>query len=516
MDDNSKNLDYGSIEELAKAAEAGDPEALAKMQDLAQAMRPVLDAVAKNLQPLKEVQESIKATLSRVTENLQPLQQMQESLRKFAAEMAAWNMEHSEALEVLQDETKTQAFLEKLTVDDLRAALDEPTVRKVAPMLSADLSGGRWLEILDNMELGEAVALYEYVTSKPTEYRTRSKAGEVVDVPEQLALISSKPYKFALTYYSQYQEQNAYLFLLKDAVDLNVEKDGTFTIKGLPVTSEDMQKRAEKQINAVDPGFLNVPLSIIYKAFTEKGEVRDVYSVYVPDLISKMHKANPGENSIKAVITNFSQYDNLVGMLRVKKNGRYYKKYYKVMIFLGYNDETKCIEFSSPFITHMLREAYESSIRLDSKTKKPRKLLSNGLYDTKPYVTQVATLKLKGERNSRAVRIVEIIVTLVEETGSGHTPNISAKKILEYMPDFAQDIENTAAASNRNLKLKRAFKRAFEILNEEPGKDGKTRAGLKEKYKNIQMPAVTDWPTMATLSKVYYFPHEGKIKDDTP
>ena len=80
------------------------------------------------------------------------------------------------------------------------------------------------------------------------------------------------------------------------------------------------------------------------------------------------------------------------------------------------------------------------------------------------------------------------------------------------MPDFAQDIENTAAGSNKNLKLKRAFKRAFEILNEEPDNDGKTRAGLKEKYKNIQMPAVTDWPTMATLNKVYYFPHEGKIK----
>ena len=507
MDDSSKNLDYGSIEELAKAAEAGDPEALAKMQDLAQAMRPLVDMVAKNLQPLKEVQDSIRATLSRVTENLQPLQQMQESLRKFAAEMAAWNMEHSAALEVLQDEAKTQAFLEKLTVDDLRAALDEPTVRKVAPLLRADLSGGQWLEILDSMELGEAVALYEYVASKPTEYRTRSKAGEVVDVPEQLALISSKPYKFALSYYNQYQGQNAYLFLLKDAKDLNIEKDGTFTIKGLPVTTEEMQRRAESEISAaVDPGFLSIPLSIIYKRFKETGEVLDVYSVYVPELISKLHPANPSKDSINAIISSFSQYDSLVGMLRVKKNGKYYKKYYKVMTFLGYDEEKKRIEFSSPFITKTLREAYESSIRLDKKTNKPRKQLPNGLYDTKAYISDVASLNLRGERNSRAVRIVEIIVTLVEEAGN-NIPRIKAATILSYMPDFQKDLEKTAATGDKNKKLQRAFKKAFEILRE-PGK-----AGLIENYPGIELPDPTDVPTMRTLAtKIYTFANEGKVK----
>lgn len=507
MDNNSKG--YGSIEELGIAAAQGDPDALAKMQDLAQAVK-VLDAVGNNSQPYKQLKDNINAAL-RMSE-IPHLQELQKTLAEFGNEIATWQAEHEEALETLQDEEKAQAFLETITVDDLNAVLDKSTVKVVAPLLGSDLSDGKWIDILDNMELGEAVALYEYATANkdPQEYRTRSKAGEVVDVPEQLALFSSKPYKFALTYYSKYQGQNAYLLLLKDAKELKPAKNGTLTVKGLPITSEEIKKRTEEEISKLDTGFLNVPLSIISNDFRKTGKARETYTVKVSELASKIRNAsNIGNNTINSLVANFTQYENLVGVLQKGNKA----SYYRVMLFNGYNAEKDTIIFSSPFITEVLKQAYESSIRLDGKTKKPKKQLPNGLYDTKAYLSTAASLSLKRERNKRAVRIVEIIIVLIEEAGR-NAAQISAGKILEYMPDFAQELESTKLDSNKNLKLKRAFKRAFEILNEEPDKvTGRTRAGLKEKYNNIQMPTVFDLPTMATLDKVYIFRHDGKVKE---
>lgn len=513
MDDNRKNPDYGSMEELKRAAEAGDPEALAKMQALAQAVQPIIDAVKANLQPFKELQDTLNAALNLVVKipEIPHIQALQKTLAQFGKEIADWNNEHAEALEVLRDEAKAQAFLETLTVDDLRAVLDEPTVEKVAPLLSADLSGGKWLNILDNIEMGKAVALYEYKTAEetPQEYRTRSKAGEVVDVPEQLALFSSSPYKFALTYHNKYQGQNAYLLLLKDAKELKTAKDGTLTVKGLPITSEEIKKRTEAEISKLDTGFLGIPLSIISNDFRKTGKTRQTYTVKVSELASRIRRAsNVGSNTVNGLVSSFMQYENLVGVLQKGNKA----SYYRVMVFHGYDANKDVIIFSCPFITETLKQAYESSIRLDTKTQKPKKQLPNGLYDTKAYLSTAASLSLKRERNKRAVRIVEIIVVQIEEAGR-NAAQISAGKILEWMPDFYQELKNTEPNSNKNLKLKRAFTRAFEILNEEPGKDGKTRAGLKEKYKNIQMPAVTDYPTMATLNRVYTFKHEGKVAD---
>lgn len=486
MEGNSKSPENMSMGELMREVKKGNPQAAEYME-----------RVYRDIAPkLAEVVEPVAAKV----------REIQKTLAQFGEEIAAWNSEHSEALEVLQDEAKAQAFLEKLTVDDLRTVLEEPTVWKVAPLLSADLSGGKWLEILDNMELGEAVALYEYVTAEktPQEYRTRRKAGEVQDVPEQLALFSSAADKFNLTYVNTYKGQTAYVLLLKDAKGLQVAKDGTLMLNGFPINSSQIRERTETEISKLDTGFLNVALSIVSYDFRKTGKIRQTYTVKVSELASRIRKAsNVGSNTVNSLVTSFMQYENLAGVLQ--KGNK--PSYYRVMVFLGYDADKDTIEFSCPYITKILQLVYEKNIRPSKKQ------LPNGLYDTKPYLSTAASLSLKRERNKRAVRIVEIIVVQVEEAGR-NAAQISAGRILEWMPDFYQELQNTEPNSNRNLKLKRAFSRAFEILNEEPDKNGKTRAGLKEKYKNIQLPAATDYPTMATLNRVYTFPHEGRIKEE--
>ena len=105
------------------------------------------------------------------------------------------------------------------------------------------------------------------------------------------------------------------------------------------------------------------------------------------------------------------------------------------------------------------------------------------------------------ERNKRAAEIVRIVCVLIEEAGS-NTPHISAQTILNRHAELAQALERTKDRAHKDRMLKTTFTTAWKMLH--------TQTRLEEVYKNIKFPGELDYPSVATLDKVFSFPHEGK------
>ena len=84
------------------------------------------------------------------------------------------------------------------------------------------------------------------------------------------------------------------------------------------------------------------------------------------------------------------------------------------------------------------------------------------------------------------------------------------KTIVERVPLLAECIERTSRTADKNIILKRAFTKAWELLS------SKTR--IREYYKDIELPNPKDKkmiPTMSSLEMVFLFPHGGKQKKQT-
>ena len=124
-----------------------------------------------------------------------------------------------------------------------------------------------------------------------------------------------------------------------------------------------------------------------------------------------------------------------------------------------------------------------------------------------PSYSYIPNMKLAKEKNQRAVEIVCIVMVVIEQAGN-NTPHITARNIIYRNPLLKQALEKAEDNRRRNMYLKRAFSKAWELL--------KTHTDILEKYKNIKLPDASDpksIPTINTLDMVFEFPHKGKIKN---
>ena len=67
------------------------------------------------------------------------------------------------------------------------------------------------------------------------------------------------------------------------------------------------------------------------------------------------------------------------------------------------------------------------------------------------------------ERNKRAVEIVIVVVTTIEQAGK-YTPHLKAKTIIERIPQLQESLDKAKTNSDKNKILKRAFTKAWELL----------------------------------------------------
>ena len=177
-----------------------------------------------------------------------------------------------------------------------------------------------------------------------------------------------------------------------------------------------------------------------------------------------------------------------------------------VLVFMGNDVDKNIIRFSSPYMVRVIQDIYKASIR-KSKVDLPM-TDKQGNVLTLPSHSYLIKSSITKEKNKKAVEIVFIVVTLIEQAGN-NVPHIKASTIIERNTQLKESLAASKSTSDKNKKLSRAFSKAWELL--------RTQTELLTTYKNISLPdpKASDFckyiPTTSTLDTVYSFPHEGKL-----
>ena len=349
----------------------------------------------------------------------------------------------------------------------------------------------------------EAVKNSPYTSFKElgkTVYRTRAKArdidGAITEKPNYLMIPTLESYKYST---SLYRSGEAYLQPLTSMEGLRFQKGMLFLREQPELEAELQDLKTKESIENIDLLFLRSLYCFIYEQFvkSEYQQLPQIVDVYLPVLAEYMGLSRPSKKNLDDIIEKIQSFHNVVGV--VEKNSLY-----QVLNFESYNEKTNTVSFSSPYLCYLIKTIYRLSIK-KGKDGKP-KLKENGLPDTKPVYSFMVKPEIATEKNKAAVENVIIIVTVIEKAGNS-TPNIKFKTIIERNPQLKERLEES---TNKNQLLKRTFVKTWELL--------RNYTKLEEHYKNIVLPNPKDprtIPTTKMLNNTLYFPHEGKIKDDS-
>lgn len=335
--------------------------------------------------------------------------------------------------------------------------------------------------------------------------RTKAKANGTDRLPSILAVITNDQYRDGL---NLKQTGRAYLQRLESTDGLRFDGKTLF-FKDFPAseaTLREINQDKDVSIDSIDLPLLRMFYSIILMDFEtnarKDGIVNEVVTVYVPDLAQMIGKErNISKNDVKSIIDKTASFQTIYGVLKDPERPNGIGTALPLLVWMGYQEETNTIRFSSPYMTELIRRIYNVSIRKDKKGLPQISRKGLPLRDASySYLVKSSIVK---ERNKKAVEIVIVVVTTIEQAGR-HVPHIKAKTIIDRVPQLQAAIAKSTSTSNQNLILKRAFTKAWEILE--------TQTKLREKYPTIVLPDPKDpqnIPTMVRLDYVFEFPHGG-------
>lgn len=323
--------------------------------------------------------------------------------------------------------------------------------------------------------------------------RTKAKqqeAGAITEAPDKLRLITLKSHQSALSFSGG-----------SEAGLVISDKDIGLAINGGMIGKAEIKHYKDKNVSLrnFDTAFLTYVFSIIHSHYTE--EYSNLYilengldfdKTVAISAQALTQNGHPTERDIESTITKIKSFEQLRGDTR---NG-----VYNVLSFDHYDKRTNIFYIKSPYLVFLYSELISASIR---RTKKDEILV-----DKKGEPKKVASISylinsnITKERNKGAAAIVFVIVRLIEQAG-GRTPHITAQGIIDYVPELQEQLMDKAR-QDQNKILKGTFQKAFELL--------RTKTDLEKTYKNIELPGELDYPTMATLDRIYTFKHEGKAK----
>ena len=386
---------------------------------------------------------------------------------------------------------------EKLTCEEIK------TLEAYAALLNAT----------PHMGAQQATDTYpDYILGKITtpdnvkkNYRTKSKADNTTDnLPSNLAIITNDKYKNSLTLQ---QNGGAYLQPLATTEGLQYDGENLF-FQGFPAseaTLREINKDKDVPIEAIDLPLLRMFYSIILSDFEQNtkklGVVNEIVTVYVPDLAAILgKKRNLSKNDITSIIEKTSSFQTIYGVIKDPDRPNGIGTAVPLLVWMGYDAESNTIRFSSPYMTRLIKRIYNVSIRKDRKGSPHLKKDGTPLLEVShSYLIKSSTVK---ERNKRAVEIVMVVVTTIEQSGK-NTPHLKASTIIERIPQLQRAFNKTKTTSNKNLLLSRTFKKAWELLA--------SQTKLRDKYPNITLPDPNNpqnIPTTSTLNMVFIFPHD--------
>lgn len=233
----------------------------------------------------------------------------------------------------------------------------------------------------------------------------------------------------------------------------------------------------------------------------DQSYINRLTSIYLPDFLKMLgYQPNISQDSIQFAITKIASYNRILGCLKDESGGRKHESIYTVLNFDHYDKNNGTLHFYSPYINKLIAIILSKSIQTDRKNQ-PKRTKSGKpiLLPSHSYNIRSSIVK---ERNLRSVEIVFVIEALIAEAGDDHTPHIRAQTMIDRVPDLKFALEAAEKTKDKNILLKRAFSKAWELLE--------TQTDLRKNYKNIQFPTVV--PTTSTLDMIFTFPHEGKVK----
>ena len=372
------------------------------------------------------------------------------------------------------------------------------------------------LDITPHIGAQQAVNTYpDYILGKITmsepddakkkkSYRTKSKADNTTDnLPSNLAIITNDKYKNSLTLQ---QNGGAYLQPLATTEGLQYDGENLF-FQGFPAseaTLREINKDKDVPIEAIDLPLLRMFYSIILSDFEQNtkklGVVNEIVTVYVPDLAAILgKKRNLSKNDITSIIEKTSSFQTIYGVIKDPDRPNGIGTAVPLLVWMGYDAETNTIRFASPYMTRLIKRIYNVSIRKNRKGSPQLKKDGTPLLEVShSYLVKSSIVK---ERNKRAVEIVIVVVTTIEQSGK-NTPHLKASTIINRIPQLKKTYNDTPA-KHKNRVLTRAFKKAWELLE--------TQTNLRKKYPDIILPDPNNpqnIPTTSNLNKlVFEFPH---------
>lgn len=360
-----------------------------------------------------------------------------------------------------------------------------------------------------------------YISSlKPKrQNRTRKQAidqGAITELPKKIALITLPPYQNAMT---PIEDKTAHLQpLMRSFAEVLQKNYDTMQAQGeienIPfvqyydnspqaVSNLDLPTlRAFYSIFLANAEKMAANLDDLIKKATSPEFTKESVTIYIPDFLD-MAGLDPKHNkgNEDAVLNKIASYATIYGVLEERWGGRTYKNHYPVLQLVKHNEKNNTVEVMSPYFHALIGTIVQASVRKD-RNDKP-KLKRNGDLCTRASHTYMVKSSIDKERNKRAVDIVCVIAVLIERCGSGGTPHITAREIINRCPDLKNALENEKTSSGKSRILRRAFTKAWQLL--------KTQTELQDRYKNIQLP--TAIPSIRSLDNLIEFPHEGKIPD---
>lgn len=353
------------------------------------------------------------------------------------------------------------------------------------------------------------------------EYRTRSKAGDIISLPRNLATITLPNWEHGVSLLS---DGNAHLEPIQAlAADSLKFEDGVLYFENPngyreTFTEAHLQRISTREgITEIDLPLLRFYYSAILKQFEakvkelrQKGDddwnsMRKILSFmsvtfYVPELMERLGSGNFSERDAKKLISKTLLFHNILGIIEDYR-GR--KGYFPVLNFRGYDVETNTMSFESPYLSYLAREVYDNSIKRSKGGKSITK--KNGTPALLPSHSYLVKPSIATERNKDAAINAMIIVTLIEQAG-GEEAHINATELVRRNPVFEERLQRS---SNKRQLLSRTFKKTWELL--------RTQTRLEEVYKDIKLPSPDDAASIPTPSSmenlVFTFKHKGKNND---
>jgi len=315
---------------------------------------------------------------------------------------------------------------------------------------------------------------------------------------KHISLIIDQEYESGL---SLRKSGSAYLTPLESTDGLNYDANtGKLYFEGVPVSEAKLEEISRGKV--VEIGEFDLPLLKLFYSIIladikntinqNQYAINESFTIYLPDLAELMGKGrNLSDNDIIMLRNKTGAFQTIYGIIRDPKYPKRIGSALPLLVSLGYDDTTNTIRFSSPYMLRLIQTLYnvkvrQSKLNLNKITEPAKFLISEH--------TDIIYTSIAKERNKRAVEIVFAIVTMIEQS-TDENVCITVRDIFDRSPQLVEALNNTIRTANKNTLLKRAFSKAYELLEK--------KTTLKEHYPYMVFSEeLLGIPTVSTLNEM--------------